>query len=285
MTQPVGVVAVVERIRIHRDLLPQSGKPAQERAEISRFAGGNGKLLPHDLTAFRLVRKNGFHRGLRALGLLLPAALLLIVVLLVPQRVLVCRKHARERGTVIRIQPRAAKVAIDRLSRQDRQLVPQFAVDILPPNRHLFRLQAAVIERIQHTLDRNIARKIPQVDIASACLSGMAQQTVEQRVQIGAVDVRAGALVLLRQPCTAEKQHARVGSERGCIIAVRRGQRRQRRIEERQVHVQFGAGGKQDFASDGSPAGGLRHRKHHLTGSSCIIDQTILPVLWTGFCP
>ncbi len=82
MTQPVGVVAVIERIRIHRDLLPQSGKPAQERAEISRFAGGNGKLLPHSLTAFRLVRKNGFHRGLRALGLLLPAALLLIVVLL-----------------------------------------------------------------------------------------------------------------------------------------------------------------------------------------------------------
>ena len=62
------------------------------------------------------------------------AALLLIVVLLVPQRVLVCRKHARERGTVVRIQPRAAKVAIDRLSRQDRQLVPQFTVDILPPN-------------------------------------------------------------------------------------------------------------------------------------------------------
>ena len=146
MTQPVGVVAVIERIRIHRDLLPQSGKPAQERAEISRFAGGNGKLLPHSLTAFRLVRENRLHRGLRALGLLLPAALLLIVILLVPQRVLVCRKHARERGTVIRIQPRAAKVAIDRLSRQDRQLVPQFTVDILPPNRHLFRLQAAVIQ-------------------------------------------------------------------------------------------------------------------------------------------
>lgn len=119
--------------------------------------------LPHSLTAFRLVRENRLHRGLRALGLLLPAALLLIVILLVPQRVLVCRKHARERGTVVRIQPRAAKVAIDRLSRQDRQLVPQFTVDILPPNRHLFRLQAAVIERIQHTLDRNIARKIPQL--------------------------------------------------------------------------------------------------------------------------
>ena len=96
-------------------------------------------------------------------------------------------------------------MAIDRLSRQDRQLVPQFAVDILPPNRHLFGLQAAVIQRIQHVFDRNIARQIPQIGIASACLSGVPQQTVEQRVQVRAVDVRAGTLVLLGQPGTAEK--------------------------------------------------------------------------------
>ena len=91
-------------------------------------------------------------------------------------------------------------------------------------------------------------------------------------------DVRAGALVLLRQPGTAEKQHARVGSERGCIVTVCRRQRRQRGIEERQVHVQFGAGRKQDFASDRSPAGGLRHRKHHLTGSSCIVEHPALRI-------
>ena len=134
MTQPVGVVAVVERIRIHRDLLPQSGKPAQERAEISRFAGGNGKLLPHSLTAFRLVRENRLHRGLRALGLLLPAFFLLIVVLFVPQCVLVHREHARERSAVVGVQPRAPKMPIDRLGGQHGQLVLELAVDILPPN-------------------------------------------------------------------------------------------------------------------------------------------------------
>ena len=126
---------------------------------------------------------------------------------------------------------------IDRLSRQDRQLVPQFAVDILPPHRGLFCPQTAVRQGIQHAFHRNIARKIPQIGIAAARFARVPQQTVKQGVQIRAVDVCTGALVLLGQPCTAEKQRAGVGGKGRRVVPVRGGQCGQRGIEKRQVHI------------------------------------------------
>ena len=78
--QAVGIVAVVERICVDRDLLAQGGKAAQERAVVGGGMGGDGKLFAYSLAAGRLVAEHGLHRGLRARGSALPLLVLLAVV-------------------------------------------------------------------------------------------------------------------------------------------------------------------------------------------------------------
>ncbi len=78
----------------------------------------------------------------------------------------------------------------------------------------------------------------------------MAQQTVKDRVQIGAVDARAAALEALRKPRAAEIQRLCIGRERASLEAVLHRQRRECAVEKRQVHIKLAAGGKQDFAPD-----------------------------------
>ena len=53
--QAVGIIAVVERVRVDRDLFAQRGKAAQEGAVVGERLGGHGKLLTHRFAARRLV--------------------------------------------------------------------------------------------------------------------------------------------------------------------------------------------------------------------------------------
>ena len=161
MAQAVGVVAVVERVRVYGGFLAQGRKTAQKRAVVGRAARGDGELLAHGLAAGRLVCENGFHGGAGALGLLLPAAVLTVVAVLRPERVLIDRKNARERCTVVGIEPFAAKMAVDRLGCQHGHMLAERAVEVFAAHRGLVRRKAAVVQAVEHTLDRNIARKRP----------------------------------------------------------------------------------------------------------------------------
>ena len=146
MPQAVGVIAVVERIRVDCDLLTQGGEAAQERAVVGGGIGGDGKLFTYSLAAGRLVAEHGLHRGLRARGGALPLLVLLAVVRSFPQRVVVHMEHAGERGAVVAVQAFALKLPVNRLRSQHRHGLAQPAVGVLPPDGGLVRLHAAVVE-------------------------------------------------------------------------------------------------------------------------------------------
>ena len=118
----------------------------------------------------------------------------------------------------------AAVGLLHRLGGQHGHLRTQASVQVLPPYQGLVRLQTAVVQRVQYTFDCHITRQIPQIAVTAACFGGVAQQTVEHAVQIGAVDARAAALKLLREPCAVEVQAARVGGK-GCgVKTIRYGE-------------------------------------------------------------
>ena len=257
--QTVGIVAVVERVCVDGGLLAQGGKPPQKGAVVGRAARGDGKLLAHGLAAGRFAGENRIHGGLGALRLLLPAAVL-IVIILGPERVLIDRENACERRAVVGIHALAAEMAVDRLSCQHRHMLVQRAVKAAPPHRGLVRREAAVIQTVEQAFDRNVARERPEIAVAAAHFRRMAQQTVKDRVQIGAVDARAAALEALRKPRAAEIQCLGIGRERARLEAVLHRQRRECAVEKRQVHIKLAAGGKQDFAPDIGPSFGLHGR-------------------------
>ena len=84
MPQTIGIVAVIERVRINGNLFPQGGEAAQKGAVINRAAGGNCKLFAHGVPACRLIGKNGLHSGLGALGAALPLLFLFVIAFFGP---------------------------------------------------------------------------------------------------------------------------------------------------------------------------------------------------------
>ena len=168
-------------------------------------------------------------------------------------------EYAGQRRAVIKPRPFAPELTVNRLGSQHWHAFAKLPVQVLPAHGGLVRLQAAVVERVQHAFNRYVAGKIPQRSVAAARLGGMPQQTVEHRVQVCAAHICARALVLLGEPRAAVIQRAGIRCERRSIVPVRDGQRGQRRIQKGQAHIQLGAGGKQNFPPDFLPAFTLCH--------------------------
>ena len=261
--QAVGVVAVVEGVGVHPQLLPQHGEALEEGPVVVLLPGLHLQLLQHRLTAGGVLAEHRFHAGLHPLGGPLPLLLVLLGLLLVPETVVVLEKFPGQGGPLVGGGALPAEETVDGLGGEGLVPAPQPGVEGLPPAHRHWGGEAGVVQAVQDGLHRDVAAQVPQRPVPSLPLGEVAEETVEDGVEVGSAHQGPAALIPGGKPGAAVVEGLSIGGQGWGIEAGLRPEGAQGGVQKGQVEVELIPGGKEDFLAQSLPFTAFCHGPPH----------------------
>ena len=255
--QAVGIVDIVEGVRVRVQDLPRGGKAAEEFAVVHVVPCGDVELLQHGLAARAALADKGLHGGLGLRSRVLPlsvlplAALALLLLLQIPEAVVVHEEGPLEGGDLVFRPPVGQQHAVDALRRQHLHFPPALAVELLPDGG-VRPAKAGARQGVQDALRRGVAGEIPERRVPPAPLGQMAEQAVEHHVQLQAVHHRAAAQIAGREVGGVIIERLAVGRGADGDLVPRRGREgADGPAQIGQGHAELRAARPQDLQADG----------------------------------